>query len=284
MGIEPQQLAPPCAPAPSPTDIAPDSPPSASSPVVQAPASDAPESPAINATVCPVVPPPPALTRSSAPAAKVTLERAPAQKPARPSTPRSASRSRDDYETPFARRYSPAPDDHSGAPHHERRCTICRHAERSAIEDEFIHWHAPGHIAADYQVSRAAIFRHAHATNLFERRNRKIRFALGHLIERVCDVEPTADSVVRAIHAFCRVNDDGHWVEPPSHVVVSSGSASARHLAQGAGRPPIEISVDANVLPAPPDEPSQPVLTETPSRIDAVLTETPLRLENDPTH
>lgn len=182
-----------------------------------------------------------------------------------------------------------------GRSHHQRHCTVCAHPDRAAIETEFLHWHAPGHIPYDYKVSRSAIFRHAHAVGLFARRNRKLRFALGHLIERVQDVEPTADSIVRAIHAFARVNDDGQWIEPPARLIVSSGGVR-REAAVSAARRPITVSLDSRSLsnvidvarePARPGSLRDGVLSATEARgeaaIDAGLTGTVDRVETDAT-
>ena len=108
---------------------------------------------------------------------------------------------------------------------HEAHCTICRHPERRAIEEEFIHWLSPWSIASEYEIARRAIYRHAHALDLFAVRDRKLRFALGHIIdeaERVSGVSGSA--IVSAVHAFARVNSEGQWIEPPSHVIVSSGT------------------------------------------------------------
>ncbi|GEM_PF-2309393 len=134
---------------------------------------------------------------------------------------------------------------------HESQCTICSHPYRAAIENEFMHWHAIGHIAYDYKVSRSAIYRHAYAERLFARRNHELRFALGHLIERVQDVDPTADVIVRAIHLFARINDRGECIEPPAHVIVSSGGFR-REAATGTSRRPIAISLDSPALAALP--------------------------------
>jgi hypothetical protein len=110
--------------------------------------------------------------------------------------------------------------------HHSRHCTICNHPERAAIEEEFIHWHDPSEIGFDYEVGRRAVYRHAHAAGLFARRERNMRFALGHMVQRAMNVTPTSDSILRAIRAYSCLNRRGQWTEPPAHVVVSSGSAA----------------------------------------------------------
>ncbi|HXX19759.1 MAG TPA: hypothetical protein VEJ46_10180 [Candidatus Acidoferrum sp.] len=114
----------------------------------------------------------------------------------------------------------------SSAPrdHHERHCTICNHAERDAVEEEFLHWINPWDIARHYGVEWRAIYRHAHARGLFAARERNLRFALAHIVEQATSVNPTTDGVLRAIRAYSCLNSDGQWVEPPAHVIVSSGS------------------------------------------------------------
>lgn len=158
-----------------------------------------------------------------------------------------------------------------GANRHERRCTVCSHPDRAEIEAAFIEWAQPSEIASEYGVTRNAIYRHARAAGLFARRDRNLRFALGRLIESVDSVQPTADSIVRAIHAFARINDEGQWVEPPAHVIVSSGGVR-REAAAPAGRRPFAIQLDspalADVVEAAPDTESQPPLIGTPERLE----------------
>lgn len=108
--------------------------------------------------------------------------------------------------------------------HHERLCVVCRNPLREAIEEEFVHWHNVHDIAAHYRIDARAIYRHARAVNLYDKRDRNLRSALGHIIHRAQNVRITADSVIRAVHHFARINRDGHWVEPPTHIIVSSGS------------------------------------------------------------
>ena len=108
--------------------------------------------------------------------------------------------------------------------HHERLCLVCRHPLREAIEEEFTHWHNVHDIADHYGIEPRTIYRHAKAVNLYDQRDRNLRFALGHIIHRAQNVRITADSVVRAVHHFARINRAGHWIEPPAHLIVSSGS------------------------------------------------------------
>ena len=93
--------------------------------------------------------------------------------------------------------------------HHERRCSVCRHPDCEAIEEEFVHWHSLAAIEHGYRIDRRSVYRHAHAFGLFEIRAANIRFALGHLISQAQGFDPTADSIVRAVHAFARINSSG---------------------------------------------------------------------------
>ncbi len=160
------------------------------------------------------------------------------------------------------------------ASHHQCHCNICSHPDRAHIEADFIEWAQPCDIAREYNISRASIYRHARAVGLFARRRRNLSFALSRVIECVDSVQPTADSIVRAIHALARINDDGEWIEPPAHVIVSSGGVRREASAPPARRP-IAISLDSPVLgsvrdlsgnaalPAPVDTPSRDATRDT---------------------
>lgn len=169
----------------------------------------------------------------------------------------------------------PAP----GASHHERHCKICSHRDRAEIEADFIEWADPRDIVREYNISRASIYRHARAVGLFACRSRNLRFALGRLIESVDSVHPTPDSIVRAIHAFARINDEGQWVEPPAHVIVSSGGVR-REAAAPPARRPIAISLESPALGNVIDVPAEAALpgpTSTPP-IGGALAGAPIAL------
>lgn len=154
--------------------------------------------------------------------------------------------------------------------HHSRHCTICRHPDREAIEEDFVHWHPPRRIAHEYDVNVRAVYRHARAAGLFSLRDRKLRFALGHIVERAMDVTPTADSIIRAVHAYARVNDSGQWIEPPAHVIVSSGAA-------------VRSDRPVEVIPRVPSQ--EHAALPSPLASDAAsLPVTACRVESDATH
>ncbi len=110
---------------------------------------------------------------------------------------------------------SPAPD------RHERKCLICNHPDRDAIEEEFLHWNSTSEIASRYDVSRDAIYRHAHAGNLFAERTGKMRSVLDLIIEQADSARVTGDTIIRAVRAYSCLTDDGRWVEPARRVIIT---------------------------------------------------------------
>jgi len=109
----------------------------------------------------------------------------------------------------------------SAKSYHQRNCSICEHPALEFIEQEFLHWHNPADIALAYKIGWRAVYRHAHAMGLFARRDTNLRFALAGIIQRCHNVEPSADSVIRAVRAYTRITPQGEWIDPPTRVVVS---------------------------------------------------------------
>ena len=153
---------------------------------------------------------------------------------------------------------------------HQRKCEICRHPDREAIDEEFIHWHYPMNIAKNYQISRRTLYRHAHATGLIARRRENMRCALELIIDQAEWIDITGDNVIRAIHAHACLTDQGCWIEPPSHVVfsVAGRDQPARHGESG------------QVLPAPP-QPCAPDNREIPAQLDKFLLIDTQAIRND---
>ncbi len=106
---------------------------------------------------------------------------------------------------------------------HQAHCGICGHELQEEIDEAFVNWECVYKIADEYDIDRRAIYRHAHATGLFPKRDRNLRRALGHIIHEADRVSPSADSIVRAVRMFAHINARGDWVNPPTHVIFSSG-------------------------------------------------------------
>lgn len=105
---------------------------------------------------------------------------------------------------------------------HARICSICRHEDRLEIEDAFLHWISPDYIVMKFDVSdRMALYRHVHATGLYEYRRRNLSSALDRLIEHVNSASVSGDCILRAIRAHSRLNEDGRWREPVHRVIVA---------------------------------------------------------------
>jgi hypothetical protein len=113
---------------------------------------------------------------------------------------------------------------------HNRKCNVCRHAERQAIEQDFLRWHSPDRIAEDYGIAdHSSVYRHAHATGLFERRAATIRLALEPIIEQAMTVHVTADAIIRAVYVHAHLTDDGKWVELSSNRQTAQVKHDANH-------------------------------------------------------
>jgi hypothetical protein len=105
---------------------------------------------------------------------------------------------------------------------HQAHCRICLSDHRQEIDEAFVSWENVRQLAYDFKIDRRAIYRHAHATGLYDRRDRNIRRALGRIISEADTVAPTADAVVRAIKILTHVNARGEWVNPSTRVVFSN--------------------------------------------------------------
>ena len=97
---------------------------------------------------------------------------------------------------------------------HRRNCSVCSHPKRMEIEADFVSWRSPAAIATEYGLAdRASVYRHAHAFDLFAKRQRNVRAALERIMEKADEVDPTAASVVAAVQAYSKINAQGQWIE-----------------------------------------------------------------------
>ncbi len=157
---------------------------------------------------------------------------------------------------------------------HQRCCTICQHPDREAIEEAFLQWRSVNSMMREFKFSHhSVIYRHAHATGLFARRGRRLRFALEHLIQSADQIVPTGDNILRAIRAYSCLDDEGKWHElpsPPSHIIVSSGSALPRAEAV-----PVETPLlpSASILEAGQSFPDRPILLANQRQVENAATE-----------
>jgi hypothetical protein len=127
---------------------------------------------------------------------------------------------------------------------HTRRCNVCRHPDRKAIEHEFLRWRSPDKIAREYGIAdHSSIYRHVHATGIFARRRKAVRVALESVIECAEIVKVTAASVVKAVHAYTHINEFGEWIKhPTTHIViVRHENASGENTQPAPNQSPIAV-------------------------------------------
>jgi hypothetical protein len=117
---------------------------------------------------------------------------------------------------------------------HARRCCICSHPDRDAIEGEFIRWASPSRLARDYQIAdRVSLYRHAHATGLYARRRREFARVLEDILECVehTSLEDTSDVIIRAARVYAHLDENGKWFEPPRTHIILTGPAPLQFAA-----------------------------------------------------
>jgi hypothetical protein len=153
---------------------------------------------------------------------------------------------------------------------HRRKCIICHHPQREAIEELFVEWHSPRTISDLFDIDDwFTIYRHAHATGLFLRRRRNLRSALERVIEYAGHSSTTINGIgiVRAVRAYACLTDTGEWIEPATRVIVSRAEPITEPAARVApARRQIEAAVISHeeTLPALPPA-SQPAPVTKPS-------------------
>ncbi|HUJ30171.1 MAG TPA: hypothetical protein VLY23_02745 [Candidatus Acidoferrum sp.] len=114
---------------------------------------------------------------------------------------------------------------------HSRKCSVCKHPDRDAIEQEYLRWRSPDEIAKAYGVAdHSSIYRHAHATGLLARRRTTMRLVLEPIIEQAAVVRVTANAIVNAVRAYARINDQGEWTNPPAVVIHHSAENPNRQI------------------------------------------------------
>lgn len=85
-----------------------------------------------------------------------------------------------------------------------------------------MNWSNTTKLGAEYSISRDAIYRHAHALGLMDKRRRNVRAALEKIIEKAGEVEVNAAAVVSAVSALARINSQGQWVERTETVSLNA--------------------------------------------------------------
>ncbi|MFZ0857765.1 MAG: hypothetical protein WAN10_13020 [Candidatus Acidiferrales bacterium] len=137
---------------------------------------------------------------------------------------------------------------------HSRKCKICNHPDREAIEELFVNWHSPQSIRSQFAIYHpfdwCAIYRHARAAGLYAKRSRNLRAVLDLLLEGATNVPPTAHGVIAAIRAYSCLTEKNQWVEPEKRVRIVNHVY--RYLRA-------EAIVPAPPPPSPPEDSPVPI-------------------------
>ncbi len=151
---------------------------------------------------------------------------------------------------------------------HSRRCIICHHPDREAIEEEFVHWRAPWKLSQDYKLNDyRTVYRHARAAGLLLQRRERLHSALDAFVESVDDVTFTGDTILRAMRAYSCIDSHGRWTEIPTQVQFSTSSDA--HPPQPPTPSPRSGSTGSDILDVAPKYSNQP------SRSDATTCASP---------
>ena len=126
---------------------------------------------------------------------------------------------------------------------HAAECKICAHVNRAEIEQEFVGWAGANQIAKTFGVSRDSLYRHAHAVDLFRKRQRNIRAALERIIEQAGEVDVNAAAVVSAIMAYAKISGRGEWIE-------RAETLNLNDLFERMTAPELEAYASGGVLPS----------------------------------
>ena len=114
---------------------------------------------------------------------------------------------------------------------HTRKCSICNHEDREAIEEAYLDWISPELIARQFDVAGyASVYRHVEATGLAALRRRRKLAALDLIIEQAGQVRARSSDIIRAIITSSRINDDGDYIEPVRRSEITHSVSSNKPI------------------------------------------------------
>src|SRR5580698_2769455 len=96
---------------------------------------------------------------------------------------------------------------------HARKCCVCRHPDREAIEQDYLRWHSPERIGREFDIHYSAVYRHAQATGLLARRQGGLRATLENFLEHADSVRVTPSSIVSAVRLCAQLNRSDNIIE-----------------------------------------------------------------------
>jgi hypothetical protein len=138
---------------------------------------------------------------------------------------------------------------------HQAQCSICSSPYREQIEHEWINWTYPVQLEIRFRISRDALYRHAHAFDLFSKRRNNITLAIEKMIEKGDVAEVSGPAILSAIKLLVKLESEKHGeegapvtdaIESPKH----KSPAEGENVAEGGPLPESLSGAEA----ATPDE------------------------------
>jgi hypothetical protein len=115
----------------------------------------------------------------------------------------------------------PRPKRRAALSRHRRKCAICAHSQREAIEDAFSRYESPAAIAEQFNLGdRRQVYRHAQALGLFVRRNRNLSASLGLFIEKSDRLIPTFTNFLHAAEKYAKIDENGETIRRPKSTPI----------------------------------------------------------------
>jgi hypothetical protein len=117
---------------------------------------------------------------------------------------------------------------------HQAQCKICSSPHCQAIEEKWVNWGNTTQIADCYHFTRDAIYRHAHALNLFEKRQKNLKSALEKMIERLDMATITGPTILSAVKEYRKLTSEEEKAAPaaaPNLREILSGMSQAEREA-----------------------------------------------------
>jgi hypothetical protein len=107
---------------------------------------------------------------------------------------------------------------------HRRKCLVCNHPQREAIEELFINWHSPRALVGEFgihpRLDWPSVYRHARATGLYAKRRNNLRAVFDLVLEQASGIAPTAQGLVAVVRGYSCLTDTNQWIEPEKRVHV----------------------------------------------------------------
>lgn len=141
---------------------------------------------------------------------------------------------------------------------HARKCTVCRHPDRDAIESLFLLWRSPVKLAVAFGIAdHSHIYRHVHATGLFARRRATARPAKP-VMDQMILATATPERVIRAVRLYAQLGSAFPALDQTDYDAISLDEN-------------IAAAVAAAATSAKPSAPVEPLLFIAPRRDSRAL-------------